>query len=258
LPVANNVLEAVLIEKAGFKCFGIGGFGISASQYGYLDNGHIGLKQIAQAVATITPVVNIPCLVDADTGYGGPQKVIHTIKTIKRAGAAAIFIEDQVWPKKCGHLNGKKVIPINKMKLKIKAALKARQDKNLVIMARTDSGQTHGINKAISRAISYYQTGADIVWVEAPQTIKEIKLISQKLKNIPKMINLIEGGKTPLMSQKQLKNLGFNLISYPLTTLLSNVKITQQVLKNLKQKGTTKNILTKLYLFKDLRKILKS
>ncbi len=256
LPVAHDALTALLIEKAGFSCFGIGGFGISASSYGYLDLGYIGLKEVVDATQRTTPLVNIPALVDADTGYGGPSEVIKTVKALEKAGAAAIFIEDQVWPKRCGHLNGKEVISTVQMQAKIKAALKAKKNKDLIIMARTDALATNGLKEALNRAKQYHKIGADMIFIEAPENIQQVRIIASELKGIPLMINLIEGGKTPIISQKVLQKMGFNLIAYPLTSLLASAHNTRLALRDLKKDGISKSG-NKLMQFERLKQILK-
>jgi len=256
LPVAHDALTALLIEQAGFSCFAIGGFGISASSYGLLDLGYIGLKEIANATNRIASLTSIPALVDADTGYGNESQVKKTVKTLEKAGAAAIFIEDQVWPKRCGHLSGKKVISVKKMQGKIKAAISARKNKDLIIMARTDSLATDGLEEALNRARQYYQAGAEMIFIEAPKNLKQVKTIASELKDIPLLINLIEGGKTPLVGQKTLQEMGYNLIAYPLTSLLASAQNVTKTLEKLKAKGISKPN-ANLMQFDKLKEILK-
>lgn len=237
LPVAHDALTALLIERLGFELFGVGGFGVSAASYGYLDMGQIALPEMVDATKRICSVVSIPALVDADTGYGGPKEVKETVRQLEEAGAGAVFIEDQVWPKRCGHIDGKQVVPINDMCSKIMAAVSARRDPDLMIMARTDAIAIEGLNAALKRAKAYVQAGAEIIFIEAPSSLEEVKIIAKELGDIPKMINFIEGGKTPIVPQQEVADMGFNLIAYPLTSLLAAHKAIEQELSVLRQVG---------------------
>lgn len=240
LPVAHDALTAKLIKRAGFQAFSIGGFGVAASSFAKPDNGSLGFDQLFPVFATIIKSSPLPALVDADTGYGGPKKVARVVRDYEAAGASAIFIEDQIWPKRCGHTNGHRLVTTEAMQEKIKAAKTALQNPDTILVARTDAVSAEGsLPAAIRRARAYLAAGADALFIEAPRTIEEIRRIPRAFPDTPLLINMIEGGKTPLVPQKTLEKWGYQLIAHPITTILAQTKAIQTALNYLKANGTT-------------------
>lgn len=254
-PGAYNALCAKLIENAGFEAIYVGGASISYSEFALPDLGFIGLEDMQRCVLKIRNTTSLPIICDADTGYGNDVNVKHTVKVLEMAGANAIQIEDQVFPKKCGHLEDKRVITEEEMILKIKAALQTR--KEALIIARTDAYSVLGLKEAIKRANLYLKNGADIAFVEAPQNIKDIKTIAQNVKGL-KMVNMVEGGKSPLLSSKVLEEFGYNLVIFPGSAIRVTVKALQKLFSILKIEGSTTGYLKEMVLFDELQKILSS
>jgi 2-methylisocitrate lyase-like PEP mutase family enzyme len=257
LPGAYDAMSAKLIEETGFKAIYATGAGISNAQLGWADVGLTSLKEVVDIVARMADVTNIPIVVDGDTGFGNAINVIRTVKEFERAGVAAIQMEDQVSPKKCGHFNGKEVISKEEMVGKIKAALDARKDENLAIMARTDAIAVNGVDDAINRAFAYYEAGADIIFVEAPNTIGELQQITSSLKGIPQVINLVEGGKTPLLSLKEAEEIGFKIMLCANTALRSAIKGITESLRILKEEGSQENLLPLICTWEERQSLFK-
>jgi 2-methylisocitrate lyase-like PEP mutase family enzyme len=243
LPGAYDAMSARLIEEIGYKAIYATGAGISNAQLGWADVGLTSLKEVVDIVTRMADVTSIPIVVDADTGFGNAINVMRTVREFERAGVAAIQMEDQVSPKKCGHFNGKDVISKEEMVSKIKAALDTRQDENLSIIARTDALAVHGMEEAIERAHAYAEAGADIIFVEAPTTIDQLKQITSSLKGIPQVLNLVEGGKTPLISLKEAEELGFKIMLCANTALRSAIKGITDSLKILKEEESHDHVL---------------
>jgi 2-methylisocitrate lyase-like PEP mutase family enzyme len=202
-PGAANALTARIIEDLGFDCVYVTGAGIANTYLGKPDIGLVTLSELTGHVAAIRDAVELPLIVDVDTGFGNPIGVYRTVREIGRAGADALQIEDQVSPKKCGHFEGKQVIPVAEMVQKVHAAVDARDDDNLLIIARTDARAVHGFEDAVERGNAYAQAGADIVFVEAPQTVEELRSLPGLIP-VPQVVNLVEGGKTPLLPVSEL------------------------------------------------------
>ncbi|MFK9095015.1 oxaloacetate decarboxylase [Bacillus salipaludis] len=242
LPGAYDAMSARLIEEIGFKAIYATGAGISNAQLGWADVGLTSLKEVVDIVTRMADVTTIPIVVDGDTGFGNAINVIRTVREFERAGVAAIQMEDQVSPKKCGHFNGKDVVPKGEMVGKIKAAVDTRQDSNLAIIARTDALAVNGLEDALDRAHAYKEAGADIIFVEAPTTIEQLKQITSSLKGIPQIINLVEGGKTPLISLKEAEEIGFKIMLCANTVLRSAIKGITESLKILKAEGSQENV----------------
>lgn len=257
LPGAYDAMSAKLIEEIGFKAIYATGAGISNAQLGWADVGLTSLKEVVDIVARMADVTNVPVVVDGDTGFGNAINVMRTIREFERAGAAAIQMEDQVSPKKCGHFNGKEVISKEEMVGKIKAALDARKDENLAIMARTDALAVHGIEDALDRAFAYSEAGADIIFVEAPNTIEQLLQITSSLKGIPQVINLVEGGKTPLISLQEAEEIGFKIMLCANTVLRSAIKGITDSLKILKEEGSQENLLNKICTWEERQSLFK-
>ena len=238
LPGAANALAARIVEDMGFEAVYLSGAGLTNTYLGMPDLGFISLTEIAQHTATLRDAVALPIIVDADTGFGNALNVRHTIRTLERAGASAIQLEDQVSPKRCGHFSGKDVVPLGEARSRIKAAVDARQDPNLLIVARTDARATLGYDAAIERALAFIEDGADITFVEAPESIDEIEGIPARLKGTPQLVNLVVGGRTPIMDLATLDGMGFSLVLYANVALQGAVYGMQAALGQLKQKGS--------------------
>jgi 2-methylisocitrate lyase-like PEP mutase family enzyme len=237
LPGAANALAARVIADMGFEAVYLSGAGLTNTYLGMPDLGFVGLSEIAQHTATIRDAVELPIIVDADTGFGNALNVRHTIRTLERAGASAVQIEDQVNPKRCGHFSGKDVVGLEEARSRIKAAAEARQDENLLILARTDARATLGFDAAIERAQAFIEDGADITFVEAPESIDEIRAIPQRLKGTPQLVNLVVGGRTPIMDLSELDGMGFALVLYANVALQGAVYGMQAALGQLRREG---------------------
>src|ERR1700736_2962192 len=211
-PGAYDALSARLIAQAGFSTVYMTGFGTAASVLGQPDVGLLTMSEMVSRAAALASVVgDIPLIADADTGYGNPINVRRTIQEYERAGVAAVHIEDQIWPKKCGHMEGKQVIPIDEMVQKVRAAVDARQDPDFVIIARTDANAVNGLEDALRRGRAYRDAGADVIFIEAPRSMEELQAIVQAFPGVPLLYNWAESGKTPLLSLDEIRTLGFKL-----------------------------------------------
>ena len=236
VPGAANALAARIIEDLGFEAVYLTGAGATNSFLGLPDLGFITLTEIAQHTAAIREVVEIPIIVDADTGFGNALNVRHSVRVLERAGADAIQIEDQVMPKKCGHFENKTVISGEEMAGKIKAAADARNSDDFLIIARTDAIAVEGFDPAMERAERYIEAGADVTFVEAPQTVEEIRKIPQRLA-VPQVINVVVGGKTPVLDREELAKMRFGLVLYANVALQGAIAGMQAALKVLKTTG---------------------
>ena len=237
MPGAANALAARVIASLDFEAIYISGAGLTNTNLGMPDLGFISLPEIAAQTSAIRNVCELPILVDADTGFGNALNVQHTVRTLERAGASAIQLEDQVNPKRCGHFAGKDVVDLAEARGRIKSAVDARIDTNVLIVARTDACATLGFNAAIERAEAYIEDGADITFVEAPQTMEQIKAIPQRLAGTPQLINLVVGGKTPIMDFTDLDDMGFGLVLYANVALQGALKGMHDALSMLKDDG---------------------
>ena len=241
MPCCHDGLSAKVLEQAGFKAICAAGYGTSGSLLGKPDIGLLSGMESVRQYENLCSAVDIPVFVDIDTGYGDVNNVIRMVKECEKAGAAGLFIEDQTWPKRCGHFDGKDVVPVEEYLPKLKAALWARQDPDFVIMARTDAAGVHGIDEAIRRAKIYAETGCDMVFVEAVTTTEEMRRVNNALKeiNVPSFGNMLEGGKTPLMTAEELQEVGYDIVVYPCSTLFVTVKALKEMAAHLKKNGTT-------------------
>lgn len=258
LPVAHDALTAKIIESAGFKAFSIGGFGVAASHFGLPDIGLLTQADFQPSVKNILAASSLPALVDGDTGYGNEENVRRLVREYEALGAAAIFIEDQVWPKRCGHSGVKEIIPAEEMAAKIRAAKKARNNQDLLIMARTDARSALGsLEAAIERARVYLKAGAEAIFIEAPRTIEEIKEIPKALPKTILLINMMEGGQTPSCCQKDLEKWGYRLVAYPVSSILTATRAIEETLQYLKARGTTNDYFKrKMTDFNEFRKFI--
>lgn len=233
VPGAFNALSAKVIEDLGFEAIYITGAGVTNMWFGMPDQGFMGLAEIADHTARIRDTVNVPLLVDADTGFGNALNVYHTVRTLERAGADCIQLEDQVAPKRCGHFSGKEVISTEEAVSKVKAAVDARRDSDLLIMARTDAAATHGFEAAVERAQKFAEAGADILFVEAVTKPEEVQALPKRLSK-PQLMNMVIGGKTPIFNAEQLAELGFGIVLYANAALQGAVVGMQNTLKVLR------------------------
>jgi 2-methylisocitrate lyase-like PEP mutase family enzyme len=255
MPGVFDALSAKIAARAGFEVIFITGYSLSATLLGEPDFGLLTQTEVVTAAQRICSVVNTPVIVDADTGYGNAINVIRTVHDLIRAGAAGMFLEDQVWPKRCGHMKGKQVIPLDEQLKKLRAAIEARSDHDFYIVARTDSRQTLGLTEAIARGIAFKEAGADAVFVEAPENKGEMKEIASHVPG-PLVANMLERGVTPLMDPQELKELGFDLIVWPLAPLYSIAKSLTDVYATLRRDGSTTKILDRLMPFDDFNEIV--
>ncbi|HEX5683445.1 MAG TPA: isocitrate lyase/phosphoenolpyruvate mutase family protein [Ideonella sp.] len=235
LPGAFNAMSARVVEDLGFEALYITGAGVTNMQLGLPDMAFVGLAEIAEATSRIRDAVELPLLVDADTGFGNALNVRHTVRTLERAGADGIQLEDQVSSKRCGHFDGKDVIGTAEMVGKIKAAVDARQDADLVVMARTDARAVHGFSAAIDRAHAYAEAGADILFVEACTSADEIRVLPRDLPQRPLLMNMVIGGKTPIVPADELATLGYGLVLYANAALQGALLGMQRALATLKE-----------------------
>lgn len=251
---AYDALSAHLIEKAGFDLAFVHDFGISAGMLGMPDMGLITLTEMTAAVSNVVKTVDIPVVADGGCGFGNPLNTHRTVREYEAAGAAGVNLEDQVYPKRCGHLAGKQVITPEEMLDKIQAALDARRDPDFVITARVDSIAVHGMDDAIRRANLYAQAGADVIFVEAPTTVEDVKRIIDEVE-APSWINLVEGGKTPLIPIPQLQEMGAAVVDYGPLLLFAATAGISRALEVLKRDGTTEAHLGELMTFSELNQL---
>src|SRR3990170_1225387 len=239
LPGVYDCIGAKLVEQLGFPVVFTSGFGISGSTIGKPDFGFLTATEMLWSVGRIAQLVNIPLVADIDTGYGNPINVIRTVTDAVALGIAGIILEDQEWPKKCGHFEGKRVIPAEEQAAKLRAAADARGDDDLVIIGRTDARQPLGLEEAIRRGKLYRDAGADIVFVEAPRSVDELREVARAIPDAPLFANMIEGGKTPLLSSAELQELGYKMVVYPLSALFSATKAVEETYRALFEAKTT-------------------
>ena len=237
-PGVYDTLSAKMAERVGFQLVFVSGYAVSATLIGEPDFGLLTQSEVIDRARRICRSVQIPVIVDADTGYGNPLNVIRTVQELIDAGAAGCFLEDQQWPKRCGHMRGKKVIPQDEYLNKIRAAVDAKQDADFFIVARTDAIAAIGVDAAIERAEAAKALGADATFIEAPRTLDELKEVARRAPK-PTVANMIEQGRTPVLPQQELNDLGFQLILYPLTGLYASAKALETVYTHLQTNGTT-------------------
>jgi 2-methylisocitrate lyase-like PEP mutase family enzyme len=255
LPGAANAMFARVVEDLGFEACYVSGAGIANMHLGAPDIGLTTLTEIANAVSAISDAITLPLMVDGDTGFGNAVNMHRTIKVLERAGAAAIQIEDQVFPKKCGHFNGKEVIPCAEMVAKIKAAVDARTDADFQIIARTDARAIEGIDKAIERAHAFIEAGADTTFVEAPLDFDEMARIARELV-VPQIANIVFGGKTPDPGRARLADMGFGGVLYANASLQAALRAAYQVLGSLKEHGSLDLVADQLASFEERQRVV--
>jgi len=245
---AANGLFARIIEDLGFEAVYVTGAGLANMFLGAPDIGLTTLTEVANHVSAIADAVAVPLLVDADTGFGNPVNMVRTVKVLERAGAAGLQIEDQVFPKKCGHFDGKEVVPLEEMLAKIKAAVDTRRDSDLQIVARTDARAILGLTAAIDRAGAMIEAGADVTFVEAPTSAEELAQIDRSL-SVPQVANIVFGGLTPELGQPRLAELGFGCVLYANAALQAALKASQEVLMALKRDGSLASVADRMASF---------
>src|ERR1700730_10578382 len=238
-PGAYDALSARLIAQAGFSAVYMTGFGTAASVLAQPDSGLLMMSEMVSRASALAAVVgDLPLIADADTGYGNPINVRRTIREYERAGVAAVHIEDQVWPKKCGHMEGKQIIPIDEMVQKVRAAVDARQEPDFVIIARTDANAVNGLEDALLRGRAYREAGADVIFIEAPRSNEELHAIARAFPDTPLLFNWAESGKTPLLTLNEIHKLGFKLVIFPVSLLFAATRAMLSLLEVLKQGET--------------------
>lgn len=253
-PGAYDGLTALLVEQAGFPAVYATGGGIARSM-GYPDLGLLTMTEIIERVENMVEVTKIPVIADCDTGYGNAINAMRAIRHFERAGAAGVHIEDQITPKKCGHYEGKQLIPVREMVPKLKACLQAREDKNFLVIARTDARAVEGFEGAIQRAKAYAEAGADVLFVEAPQSEEEIREIPKQIK-APLLINMFRGGKTPEVPLRQLEEWGYKIAIVPSSPQLAAIRAMKDLLEALKRDGTLKQFADRMITFKERDEIV--
>ncbi|HUA71854.1 MAG TPA: oxaloacetate decarboxylase [Solirubrobacteraceae bacterium] len=248
-PGCYDALGARLIEEAAFGAVYMTGFGSAASRLGRPDIGLMSLPEMVDNARRIAQAVDIPVIADADTGYGNSINVIRTVHEYEAAGVSAIHLEDQVMPKKCGHMEGKQVVPAAEMAAKVAAAVAARTSPDFLIIARTDARAVEGLESALERARVYRDAGADALFVEAPQSEAEIEAVAEAFPDVPLLFNYAEGGKTPAVTHGFLRELGFSIVIFPLSVLLAATGAIRTVLQRIKSDGTPIDLLPSLPAF---------
>ena len=256
LPGAANALAARVIEDAGFPAVYVTGAGIANTYLGVPDMGLVSVTEVADHIRAISDVVDVPLIVDGDTGFGNALNMARTVRLFERAGANCIQIEDQVFPKRCGHFEGKSVVKLSEMVQKIKAAVDARHDGDFLIMARTDARAVEGFEAALERAHAFREAGADILFVEAPRSVEELRAIPAKVPGIH-VCNLVVGGKTPVLPREQLAKMGFAGILYANAALQASVKAMQGMLNHLNTKGTISGVEHTLASFDERQQVVR-
>ena len=254
-PGCFDGLSARLVEEAGFEAAYLSG-GAVARSMGIPDIGLVTMSETIERAAQVVSTVKLPIIADADTGYGNAVNLVRTVREFERVGVAAIHIEDQITPKRCGHLDGKEVITIAEMAKKLEAALGARTDKNLCIIARTDARGVHGFDNAIERARIFAKLGVDAIFVEAPQSEEELAEIPRRLPDIPLLVNVFKGGKTPMLPMERLQAMGYRIAIYPSETQRAAIHAMRTALSTLKREGTTESIDETLTTFKERDRVV--
>ena len=252
---AHDVFTALIVEQAGFETVFIGGFSTSASQLGLPDLNFLTMTEMADAVRRMAGRLSIPVIADGDTGHGDLHQVQRTVEAFEAAGAAGILLEDQVAPKRCGHFGEKKVIPTDDMVMKIKAAVKARSNPDFVIFARTDARQMNGLDDAIDRVNRCCHAGADIAFIEAPQSVAELEAVSKRVK-FPLFANMLSGGDTPILSVNELEQLGYKIVVCPIESLMVCAKAMRELCETWKTTGRVDELANAAMTFGELKQLL--
>ena len=255
-PGAYDCLSAKIIEQTGFEAVYLTGYGNSASILGSPDVGLLTFSEMVKRAGDMADSVTVPVIADADTGYGNAVNVMRTTREYEKAGVACMQLEDQVMPKKCGHMLGREIISKEEMVGKIKAAVDTRRSADeMLIMARTDARTNYGIEEAIARGKAYEEAGADILFIESPENEEEMKLITSSFR-VPVLANMLEHGRTPLLSTRELENLGYDLVIYCVSSLYAAAKAVQELMQELKKTGTTKGFMDRMLPFDQFNRFI--
>ena len=252
---AHDVFTALIVEQAGFETVFIGGFGTSASVLGLPDLNFLAATDMADAIRRMAARVSIPVIADGDTGHGDLHNVRRTVELFEAAGASGILLEDQVMPKRCGHFAKKQVIPTDEMVLKIKAAVRARQNPDFLIFARTDARQMNGLDDAIDRVNRCCDAGADIAFIEAPESVRELEIIPRRVKH-PLFVNMLTGGVTPILSVNELEQLGYKIVVCPIESLMVCARAMRELCETWKTTGRVDKLASQAMTFGDLKAML--
>ena len=255
LPGVFDALSARIAQQVGFQAMFQTGYGSSAALLGMPDFGFMNAGETVDNARRIIRAVKVPVLVDADTGYGNPLNVWRLVQDLESLGAAGIFLEDQIWPKRCGHMVGKDVIPKDDYLPKLKAAVEARKSKNFIIVARTDARAPIGLDEAIARGKAYRKAGADVIFVEAPRSVWELRKVADEI-DAPLVANMIEDGVTPNLAARELLKLGYRIVVFPLSALYSATYAMREVLTELKKTGATSQTRKMMVTFKDFNRFV--
>lgn len=255
-PGAYDAFSALLVEQAGFEAIYMSGASISYTQIGRPDVGLMSASQVADIIGRVADRVSIPLIVDADTGFGNALNVQHTVRIFERMGAAALQLEDQTAPKRCGHLAGKELVSASEMVGKIKAAVDARDSDNTLIIARTDAIAVEGFEQALERARRYVDAGADVIFVEAPQSLDQMTAICAAMPHTPLLANMVEGGKTPILSCDELSDMGYKLVIAPGSMVRAHAFMAREFLHQLKADGTTAGFRDRMLNFGQINELL--
>ncbi len=248
-PGVFELISAKIADGMGFDCLYMTGYGAVASHLGLPDAGLATYSDMVGRVAQIARMTRTPLIADADTGYGGLLNVQHTVQGYEAAGACGIQLEDQEFPKKCGHMLGRRVIAAEDMAAKVRVAVDSRADRNFLVIARTDARTTLGLDEALRRAERYLEAGADVLFVESPESIEEMRAIGERFKGVPLLANMVEGGRTPLLSKGELEEIGYKIAIFPALGFLAAGAALEAVYKTLRTAGSSKGLATPLYEF---------
>lgn len=255
-PGAYDALTARIFEQAGFPAVYMTGFGTTASLIGRPDVGLLTMTEMADNARRISQAIRVPLIADADTGYGNPLNVIRTVREYERAGVSAIHIEDQITPKKCGHMEDKQLVSAAEMVEKVRAAIGARASPDFLIIARTDARAVEGLDSALRRANMYREAGADVLFVEAPQSEQEVALVARELAGTPLLFNFAEGGKTPPVGLARLRELGYRIVIFPIAALLAATTAVRRVAAHIQAHGTPASLLPEFISFAEFNQMI--
>jgi len=256
VPGAYDALSAKLVEAAGFDCAYMTGFGTSASLLGLPDIGLVSQAEMVDNARRMSSAINVPLISDADTGFGNALNVARTVRDFERAGVAAIHLEDQLAPKRCGHMTGKEVVPVGEMVEKVHAAVAARSDPDFVLIARTDARAVEGLDSALERAAAYREAGADVLFVEAPESESEVAAVADAFPEVPLLFNWVERGRSPMLPLEKIAAMGFAMVIMPVATLFSATAAMQRYLEEIRLRGTPLALLDEAFDFEKFGELM--
>jgi 2-methylisocitrate lyase-like PEP mutase family enzyme len=256
LPGVFEMISAKIADRMGFPGLYVTGYGVVASYLGLPDAGLATYTDMLNRVTRFAEICETPFLADGDTGYGGLLNLAHTVKGYERAGAAGIQLEDQQFPKKCGHTPGRRVIPIEEAAAKIKCAMESRDSKDFLIMARTDARGLYGLDEALKRGEAFAKAGADVIFIESPQSIEEMERVGKAFAGLPLVANMVEGGFTPVLPVAELQRIGYSLAIYPTTAFLAMGKAVEEIYRHIQATGSSLGATPPLYDFKEFSKLM--